>query len=55
MMDPTYNPDEIKSSPVWYAAWVMSECLNDSAPIGWSNYIWVAEKMQQIFQKDKHE
>ena len=43
--DPTYDVEEIKKNPVWHAAWTMSECLNDQAPLGWSRYVWVAEAL----------
>lgn len=42
MPDPTYDRAEIDSDPVWKAAFIMSECFNDDAPIGWSKYIPVA-------------
>jgi hypothetical protein len=43
MSDPTYVKAEIEKNPVWHLAWVLSEIQNDSAPIGWSKYVWVAE------------
>lgn len=45
MDDPTYNRAEIDKNPTWKIAFVISECLNDSAPLGWSKYIWVAEQI----------
>lgn len=47
MIDPTYNKAEIKANPVWHVAWIMSECLNDSSPIGWSKYISTAEQLKR--------
>ncbi len=47
MPDPTYNKVEIFAKPIWKAAWLMSEHLNDSAPLGWSRYIPVAETLQR--------
>jgi hypothetical protein len=38
-MDPTYRQEEINSNPVWELAFVLSEIMNDNAPVGWSNYI----------------
>lgn len=43
MSDPTYDPVEIHANPIWRVAFVISECLNDKSPIGWSNYIWVSQ------------
>ncbi len=43
MTDPTYSKTEINANKVWKTAFIISECLNDAAPIGWSKYIWVAE------------
>ncbi len=40
--DPTYDKKEINANPVWKMAFIMSECLNDGAPMGWGKYIWVA-------------
>jgi hypothetical protein len=45
MSDPTYITAEIEANPIWRAAFVMSEHLNDNAPIGWSRYIPVAESL----------
>lgn len=41
--DLTYDRNEINSDPVWKLAFVLSEIMNDNAPIGWSRFIWVAE------------
>lgn len=41
--DPTYVKAEIEKNPVWKIAFVLSECLNHNAPLGWGRYIWVAE------------
>ena len=43
MQDPTYDTNEIKRRPEWELAFSLSEIQNDSAPMGWSRYIWVAE------------
>lgn len=53
--DPTYNINEIKSDPILYAAWIMSECLNDSAPIGWHKYVWIVEELDknQLIKKNE--
>lgn len=50
MNDPTYDTDEIKANPVWFAAWILSECLNDRAPLGWGKYIWVAESLARSLE-----
>lgn len=47
MIDPTYNISDIKKNPLWYTAWIISECLNDNAPLGWSKYIWIAEEINK--------
>lgn len=43
MIDPTYIQDEIQSNHVWELAFTLSEIQNDTAPIGWSKYIWIAQ------------
>lgn len=43
MNDPTYDPEAIKSNPVWQLAFSLSEIQNDNAPIGWGKHIFVAE------------
>lgn len=43
MADPTYRREEIDANPVWQLAFVLSEIMNDGAPIGWSRYIFVAQ------------
>ncbi len=45
MNDPTYNRKEIDKHLIWKMAFIMSECLNDNAPLGWSKYIYVAEQV----------
>jgi hypothetical protein len=47
--DPTYKRDEIDKNPVWRLAFVLSEIMNDGAPLGWSKYIWVAECLLASF------
>lgn len=49
MTDPTYDLDEIKADPKWHVAYVLSEILNDKAPIGWSKYISSAECLLVVF------
>jgi hypothetical protein len=44
--DPTYVTEEIESNPIWHAAFIMSEILNDNAPLGWGKYIYAAERLQ---------
>ncbi len=51
MSDPTHDIVEIEKNPVWRVAWIMSECLNDNAPLGWGNYIWVAERVIKSQEK----
>ncbi len=41
--DPTYDRAAINANPIWRTAFVISECLNDNAPLGWGRYIWIAE------------
>lgn len=43
MTDPTYDKKEIEKNPIWAVAFIISECLNDNAPLGWSKYIWIAK------------
>ena len=47
MTDPTYNREEIKENSTWNISFIISECINDGAPIGWSKYIWIAEQILQ--------
>ena len=47
MSDPTYVTADIEKNPVWHAAFILSECLNDGAPIGWGRYIFVAEALEK--------
>jgi hypothetical protein len=42
MNDPTYDIEDIKKNELWHIAWLMSECMNANAPIGWFRYLWVA-------------
>lgn len=37
--DPTYDAKEINKNPIWKQAFKLSEKENDSAPIGWAEYI----------------
>lgn len=45
MSDPTYNRDIIRSNGVWEIAYIISQMLDDNAPIGWSKYIPLAEEV----------
>lgn len=49
MPDPTYDKKAIKKNKVWYVAFVLSEIMNDEAPIGWSKYISTAEHLFASF------
>lgn len=49
MSDPTYNIEQIRSKPEWHLAWVLSEIMNDRAPIGWGSYIFAAECLMNSF------
>ena len=42
MQDPTFVKSEIDANPIWKRAFLLSEELNDNAPIGWSEYIDLA-------------
>lgn len=55
MIDPTYVKEEIKSNPEWFVAWVLSEILNDGAPIGWSRYIGAAQCLLAAFEMKQKE
>ena len=50
MNDPTYNTEQINNDPVWRVAFVLSEIMNDNAPIGWSKYIFVAKCLLSTFE-----
>ena len=43
MSDPSYVKTQIESRPDWDLAFVLSEIMNDNAPIGWSKYISTAQ------------
>ncbi len=43
MNDPTFVREDINNNPVWELAFTMSEISNDNAPIGWGQYIYIAE------------
>jgi hypothetical protein len=49
VMDPTYAKSEIAKNPVWDLAFVLSEIMNDGAPIGWGRYISTAECLLAAF------
>ncbi len=48
-MDFTYDMEVIKTKPEWQLAWVMSEVMNNRAPIGWSKYIPHAQNILSTF------
>ena len=50
MLDPTYVKEEIENNLEWNLAFVLSEMLNDSAPLGWSRYIWIAKALMKKFE-----
>jgi hypothetical protein len=50
MTDPTYSRSEIRANPVWDLAFVLSEVMNDDAPIGWGKYIFAAECLLGAFE-----
>jgi len=45
MVDPTYSRKEIDANPEWRLAFLISEIVNDNAPLHWSTYIYQAECM----------
>lgn len=49
MSDPTYDRETINANPIWRTAFHLSEIMNDSAPIGWGKYIYVAECMHNNY------
>lgn len=49
MTDPTYVRSEIDANPTWHVAFVLSEIMNDQAPIGWGKYISVAGCLLDAF------
>jgi len=49
-MDPTYNKEIIHARQDYQLAFVLSEIMNDNAPIGWSKYIWIAECLLAHFE-----
>jgi hypothetical protein len=51
MSDPTYEKKRIDADPVWKIAFMMSEMLNDNAPLGWSRYIDTAKKAIELAQE----
>ena len=53
MSDPTYNKVLIDSKPEWELAFTLSELHNDSAPTGWGNYIYIAEKLLRKYNITK--
>ncbi len=43
--DPTYDKEQIRRNGVWGIAFIISEMVNDGAPMGWSRYIPLAKEM----------
>ena len=43
MRDPSYVKEVIDANQVWELAFTISEIQNDNAPIGWGQYIMLAE------------
>lgn len=43
MSDPTYVKAEIDAKPDWELAFILSEIMNDDAPLGWAKYIGPAQ------------
>lgn len=50
MADPTYVKAEIEANQTWSIAFMMSELLNDNAPIGWGRYIYAAEQLEKKYK-----
>ena len=49
MSDPTYEKEKIEANREWHVAWVLSEILNDLAPLGWSRYTSIAKCLLAAF------
>lgn len=45
MSDPTYDHEVIRKNPIWNEAFILSEVLNDNAPLGWGRYVYAAEEL----------
>lgn len=43
--DPTYDKEQIRLNGTWGIAFIISEMVNDSAPIGWGKYIPLAKEV----------
>lgn len=52
MTDPTYMMSKINANRVWKLAFLLSEFDNDRAPIGWSNYIPMAEFLLRYYKME---
>ena len=50
MSDPTYDKEQIANNPAWELAFTLSEIQNDSAPLGWGKYIWIAECLLAAYE-----
>jgi len=50
MNDPTYNREAIRANPEWDLAFILSEIMNDAAPLGWSKYIPTAQCLLAAFE-----
>lgn len=53
--DPTYARATIDASPAWRLAFWLSEIDNDTAPIGWFQYVPIAEALLRRFPTLKDE
>lgn len=54
MPDPTYDQEKLNCNGVWHIAFIISEMVNDGAPIGWSKYIPIAEDaIKQAQEKEQ--
>jgi hypothetical protein len=53
LIDPTYDRVSIEANPIWGIAFILSECFNNNAPIGWSRYIWAAREVIDYTNKFK--
>lgn len=51
--DPTYDRDQIRMNGTWGIAFIISEMVNDGAPIGWGRYIPLAEEVLKKAQAEE--
>lgn len=50
MGDPTYIKEQIDNNSTWKLAFKFSEMVNDTAPIGWGKYIYIADYVLTNFE-----